>query len=339
MPQQAFFALMTVVALSVIAAEFGIARSLGRSWHDPRDTLANLNLAAGNLVMAVVWAGFIVWGYTLIHEHRIVDLPATLPGPAMWVVAYLSGELLQYWNHRLSHRWNVLWWGHITHHSSSHLNLSTGPRVNWFYRGMAWILYAPMPLMGFTIEHFIAVQAVMNVYNLLCHTRLHVPLGAVGWVFVTPAAHRLHHTSDPRFFGNYGASLIVWDRLFGTYRELPADISDEQLVWGIGANVDEGSLVRLNFHHLIDLWATAREEGRSFAGMLLGVSAPTVTVRAPSMARPLTPAVLAGFGLVAMSCVAVNQLTHEGPLVPRVVLWIGSLAAVTAFGALLQRRV
>jgi sterol desaturase/sphingolipid hydroxylase (fatty acid hydroxylase superfamily) len=43
--------------------------------------------------------------------------------------------------------------------------------------------------------------------------------GPLGWIFATPELHRLHHSSRPdELDNNYGDSLIVWDRLFGTFR-------------------------------------------------------------------------------------------------------------------------
>jgi hypothetical protein len=37
-------------------------------------------------------------------------------------------------------------------------------------------------------------------------------------VFVTPSAHRVHHASNTEYIDkNFGAVLIIWDRMFGTY--------------------------------------------------------------------------------------------------------------------------
>ena len=42
----------------------------------------------------------------------------------------------------------------------------------------------------------------------------------LGWLVVTPSAHRVHHGSNAEYLDkNFGAVLIVWDRLFGTYEE------------------------------------------------------------------------------------------------------------------------
>lgn len=266
-----FYAIGTAASILAIVAEALYARRKGKGWYRSADTLGNLNLAAGNLLLGVVLVGVVVAGYSVLRALCPFDLRARLPAWAVLPVAVLLSDFFQYWNHRLSHSWNVLWWGHITHHSSTEMNLSTGIRINWLYRSYAWVLYAPMPLLGFGFEDFVASQAVINVYNLFMHTRLNVPFGPLGWLLVTPASHRLHHADDPRFFGNYGAALIVWDRLFGTYRELPAEraADDRALTFGVGRRFDHVNPLTVNFHYLREMWRFARATRRSFVKLLL----------------------------------------------------------------------
>ena len=43
-------------------------------------------------------------------------------------------------------------------------------------------------------------------------------LGPLRYIFVTPQSHRVHHSSEEEFFDmNYGVTLCIWDRLFGTH--------------------------------------------------------------------------------------------------------------------------
>ena len=257
-----FYVVLTALALSAIGVELWVDRRGGRGWHHLPDTLANINLAAGNLVLGTLLAAGVLWGIDQAHGWRVVDVNR-LPWPLVLLVGFLLTELCQYWQHRLSHHVPALAWGHLTHHSSSHYNLSTAIRVNWLYRAYAWVFYLPLPLLGFTVEQFVLFQGLINVYNLYCHTRAHVPAWeALSGVFVTPGVHQLHHTSDPRFFGNYGACLVVWDRVFGTYRQLPAGATAQALPYGIEANVDTPSVWALNTAHLRDLWAPGRLPAR-----------------------------------------------------------------------------
>ena len=43
------------------------------------------------------------------------------------------------------------------------------------------------------------------------------------WIFNTPSHHRVHHSSAAEHLDkNFGAVLIVWDRIFGTFTPEPA---------------------------------------------------------------------------------------------------------------------
>ncbi|VDN32872.1 unnamed protein product, partial [Cylicostephanus goldi] len=43
-------------------------------------------------------------------------------------------------------------------------------------------------------------------------------LGPLEYFFNTPSSHRVHHGRNPYCIDrNYGGTLIIWDRLFGTY--------------------------------------------------------------------------------------------------------------------------
>jgi hypothetical protein len=44
--------------------------------------------------------------------------------------------------------------------------------------------------------------------------------GALRKVVHSPAHHQIHHSADPADFNaNYSGFLLIWDRMFGTYRE------------------------------------------------------------------------------------------------------------------------
>lgn len=58
--------------------------------------------------------------------------------------------------------------------------------------------------------------------SLLTHMNIRTPQRLdriLGWVFVTPRLHRLHHSAEQvETDSNYGTMFSVWDRLFGTFR-------------------------------------------------------------------------------------------------------------------------
>jgi sterol desaturase/sphingolipid hydroxylase (fatty acid hydroxylase superfamily) len=66
------------------------------------------------------------------------------------------------------------------------------------------------------------VVAVVVVFRLntahLCHSNLPLVSGAWGWLFNTPEWHQLHHSCIYKESNtNFGCTVIIWDRLFGTF--------------------------------------------------------------------------------------------------------------------------
>jgi hypothetical protein len=99
------------------------------------------------------------------------------------------------------------------------------------------LLAVPLAYLGFH-PALIAFCASLNlVYQFFLHTESIRRLPR--WfeaVFNTPSHHRVHHARNPRYLdANYAGTLIIWDRLFGTFvPELDRDRPEFGLVKNIG---------------------------------------------------------------------------------------------------------
>ena len=64
----------------------------------------------------------------------------------------------------------------------------------------------------------IILVVFIHVYVHLQHTHLWISFrGLLGRVFISPAHHQVHHSTNPVHFNkNLGSCLAVWDWLFGT---------------------------------------------------------------------------------------------------------------------------
>jgi len=80
--------------------------------------------------------------------------------------------------------------------------------------------YLPMAFLGVPTAVYATSVALSTLYQFWIHTELVGKLGPLERVLNTPSHHRVHHAVNPQYLDrNYGAILIVWDRLFGTFRE------------------------------------------------------------------------------------------------------------------------
>ena len=138
----------------------------------------------------------------------------------VWIFAFFLYDFCYYWMHRLHHEVKVLWATHVVHHHGEEFNLSTALRQTSTGFLWKWIFYLPIFIVGIPPEVFVTVAGINLVYQFWVHTE-HIPkLGWYEYVFVSPSNHRIHHAQNKHYVdANYGGVFILWDRIFGTYKE------------------------------------------------------------------------------------------------------------------------
>jgi hypothetical protein len=68
----------------------------------------------------------------------------------------------------------------------------------------------------------------------------------------------VHHGRNPKYIDrNHGGTLIVWDRLFGTYAR-----EEDEPVYGITTPIRSWNPVWANLHYWVELWQKARRIAR-----------------------------------------------------------------------------
>lgn len=143
-----------------------------------------------------------------------------------WLLLWIGVDFFYYWYHRVSHRNSFFWIGHSVHHQSEHFNLSVALRQGYFQTLTSWVFYLPLALIGFPTWMFVIVASVNTIYQFWIHTESIRKMGWFEKIFNTPSHHRVHHGKNPQYIDkNYAGSLIIWDKLFGTFEpeEAPAD--------------------------------------------------------------------------------------------------------------------
>lgn len=163
-------------------------------------------------------------------EHRLFEL--TLASPAMVALLFVGQEFCYYWYHRSAHRVRWFWATHQVHHSPNQLNLSAAYRLGLTGRLTGTtVFFTPLVWLGFPPNVVIATLAINLLYQFWIHATWIPKLGMLELVLNTPSAHRVHHASNLDYLdANYGGVLIVFDRLFGTYR---AERDDLPCVYGL----------------------------------------------------------------------------------------------------------
>ncbi len=149
-----------------------------------------------------------------------------LSGWLAFLVIFLIQDFCYYWMHRASHRVRWFWCNHAVHHSSNALNLSAAYRLGIFGKQMGTLIFfLPLVLMGFSPNVVYEIVTFNLLYQFWLHATWIPKLGILEKVINTPSSHRIHHASNPEYIdGNYGGVLIIFDRLFGTYKPEREDL-------------------------------------------------------------------------------------------------------------------
>ena len=175
-----------------------------------------------------------------------------------WVVFFLLLDFVYYWAHRWSHEINFLWGGHVPHHQSEQYNLTTALRQGAWQDISHWPLYLLLALLGCPAGVFIVLLTFNKFYQFWLHTRLIKRVPLVEGILNTPSAHRVHHGINDEYIDrNHGGTLMVWDRLFGTWEEERAPV-----VYGVRKPFRTRNPITAQVDWLVYLWRDARLSGR-----------------------------------------------------------------------------
>lgn len=180
-----------------------------------KESATSVGTAVINQIASFVLLG---WKYLVLVAAASLA-PWTIPlNPATIVVGFLGVEFFYYWYHRLSHEVPTLWTMHFVHHSSPEYNLLVAPRLSAVAHLVSPLFFVPLALVGFSPE-FITVTLALGLFlQFFLHTQTIGTLGPLEGLVNTPSAHRVHHGTNRQYIDrNYGSTLMVFDRLFGTY--------------------------------------------------------------------------------------------------------------------------
>lgn len=84
------------------------------------------------------------------------------------------------------------------------------------------------------------------------HTEVVDSIGPLELILNTPSHHRVHHSRNPEYIDkNYGGMLIIWDRLFGTFK---AEDKQNPPVYGLVHPVRSFNPIRVQFHPWPIIW-------------------------------------------------------------------------------------
>lgn len=263
-----FFGLFALLA----AVELALER--------PRGAAARHTRWPANFVLMVLF--IVVSGLLPVTLLGAADFAATnslgllpwlgLPPMAAVAAGFFARSFVSFGVHYLNHKVPALWLIHRVHHTDPVLDVSTTvrfhplePVVALPFGLAAIVLFGIPPVAVLAYEIF---DAGINVWS---HANIRVPGWvdrSIGLMVVTPNQHRIHHSAyQPETDSNFGATLNIWDRLFGTFRQRsPEDLAAMRLGLHEVAPGQAASSLWLLRSPLLDFKQATNQDGRPIDG-------------------------------------------------------------------------
>jgi sterol desaturase/sphingolipid hydroxylase (fatty acid hydroxylase superfamily) len=230
------------VMFGFVLIEFIASWLQNKSYYSKKETVGSILVGIGNVVIGLILKTFLfvvfVWIYNTLPWRMTLNWWTLIP-------CYIFFDFCSYWTHNISHRVRFFWATHVVHHSSTHFNLTVSFRLSWM-QYIKIIFIFPVALMGFHPVIIFFTSQVAVLFQFWVHTeyikKLHP---AIEYILATPSNHRVHHGSQVKYINkNYGATFVIWDRIFKTYQA-----EEEQVVYGITEDITKKSNpIHINFH-------------------------------------------------------------------------------------------
>lgn len=235
--REALFLLISIPLYAIlIGAEIILSNWQHRKFYSWKATLQNVYLTLVNagldfILRTAFYVSVLMWSF----DQRFFTIENIY---LYWFLLFILEDFAFYIEHRVDHYCRIFWAVHVTHHSSTEFNLTTGFRSSVLQPVYRFVYFIPIALMGFHPLDIVFMYSITQTYGILVHTQYidRMPRWFEA-IFVSPSHHRVHHASNIRYLDkNMGMCLIIWDKLFGTFQE---EVKNDPVVYGLTKPVEK----------------------------------------------------------------------------------------------------
>ena len=174
--------------------------------------------------------------FGLMSFFNILEYPVL----SILLTLMLLDLIAAYFSHFVQHKIKILWNIHMVHHSDKHVDTTTANRhhpiesvIRFIFTLVAIIISEASIEIVFLYQSLSVAFSQFNHANIGLSDRFDKLLS---YVIVSPNMHKVHHHSFmPYTDSNYGNIFSIWDRIFGTYKELDKN----KIIFGIDDDYDD----------------------------------------------------------------------------------------------------
>lgn len=228
-----------------------------------KDLAASLSLGIGSSIIAPLTktvAAIVIFNFVYeLFNPEINGIRTNIMGWEsfgyawyVWIICQLLDDFSYYWFHRQNHNVRILWAAHIVHHSSENFNLGTAVRNGWFTIFYKPLFYMWIPALGFPPEMLVVCLGIEALWQFQLHSVYIPKMGILEKIFNTHTMHQVHHAQNIEYMDkNHGGFLNIFDKLFGTWKELDDSID---IKYGVTKAPNSYNPLIILTHEYKDIW-------------------------------------------------------------------------------------
>ena len=216
---------LALAAAERLAPRRALGSPRGRRWLTNWGILITDALILRLLALAVP---LLAVGAALDAQARGWGLFNALDWPAAVEIALvvLALDLAIWAQHVAMHRIPALWRIHRVHHADTDVDVTSAIRFHPVEIALSMLIKIGLVYaLGAAVVAVVLFEVLLNGMAMFNHANLRLGARTDAWLrrlVVTPDMHRVHHSVDrDEHDTNFGFSLSLWDRAFGTYRAAP----------------------------------------------------------------------------------------------------------------------
>lgn len=250
--------------IAFILLEFTYSKTKGnKDIYSYKDFAASFSMGLGTAIInPLVKIVSLIFVFNLVYDifNPVVNgVHTNIMGYAsfgyawyIWLACQFLDDLTYYWFHRFNHTIRFLWAAHIVHHSSNKFNLGTAVRNGWFTVMYKPFFYMWLAAIGFPVPMIVVCMAIESLWQFQLHSQYVPKMGIIEKVFNTHTMHQVHHAQNIEYLDkNHGGFLNIFDRMFGTWKELD---ETQEVKYGVVHAPDSYNPLVILTHEYSDIW-------------------------------------------------------------------------------------
>lgn len=270
--------------LGFIALELSYSKAFdNKKLYKRKDLISSLSLGVGSAILGALLktvSVMLIFNFAYEVFNPLVDgVRTNIMGWEsfgyvwyIWAICMLLDDFSYYWFHRQNHMVRILWAAHIVHHSSDNFNLGTAVRNGWFTLFYKPFFYVWVVIIGFPPEMLVVCLGIESLWQFQLHTQYVKKLGFIEKILNTHTMHQVHHAQNIEYMDkNHGGFLNIFDRIFGTWKELDDSI---EIKYGVSSPPNSYNIVVILTHEYKSIWEDMKKSSNWYHKFMYVFGAP-----------------------------------------------------------------